>query len=352
MAHAGADSATLFDRWIFGARTPVVDCVWRGGRKWVEGGRHVARDAVAERYKATLRGLLTFAEGVRPPVPLEEVEPIESIMTRFNTGAMSYGSISAEAHETIAIAMNRIGAKVVAHATQLGDAPRIESLIGPVKVLLDALFGRRCFLNEIIWAYDYGGRTRKRWPTKHDTILVYVKDPERYWFDSDAVDREPYMAPGLVTAEKAERGKLPTDVWWHTIVSPTGREKTGYPTQKPAGVLSGGERNRLNLALTLKEGGNLILLDEPTNDLDVETLGSLENALLDFPGCAVVISHDRWFLDRVATHILAYEGTEENPDQWYWFEGNFEAYDANKVERLGEDAARPHRVTHRKLTRD
>ena len=126
----------------------------------------------------------------------------------------------------------------------------------------------------------------------------------------------------------------------------------GPDQQKKSGVLSGGERNRLNLALTLKQGGNLLLLDEPTNDLDVETLGSLENALLDFPGCAVVISHDRWFLDRVATHILAYEGTEENPANWYWFEGNFEAYEANKIERLGEEAARPHRVTHRRLTRD
>jgi len=125
----------------------------------------------------------------------------------------------------------------------------------------------------------------------------------------------------------------------------------GPDQQKMTGVLSGGERNRLNLALTLKEGGNLLLLDEPTNDLDVETLGSLENALLEFPGCAVVISHDRWFLDRVVTHILAYEGTEENPGNWYWFEGNFEAYEANKVERLGPDAARPHRMTYRKLTR-
>nr|WP_235008127.1 site-specific DNA-methyltransferase [Microbacterium timonense] len=105
------------------------------------------------------------------------------------------------------------------------------------KVLMDALVGRERFLNELIWAYDYGAKTRKRWPTKHDTILVYVKDPQRYWFDSDAVDREPYMAPGLVTPEKAERGKLPTDVWWHTIVPTTGREKTGYPTQKPEGIL-------------------------------------------------------------------------------------------------------------------
>ncbi len=126
----------------------------------------------------------------------------------------------------------------------------------------------------------------------------------------------------------------------------------GPDQQKPAGVLSGGERNRLNLALTLKQGGNVLLLDEPTNDLDVETLGSLENALLEFPGCAVVVSHDRWFLDRVATHILAYEGTEEDPARWFWFEGNFASYEENKVARLGVEAARPHRVTYRKLTRD
>ena len=126
----------------------------------------------------------------------------------------------------------------------------------------------------------------------------------------------------------------------------------GPDQQKPTGVLSGGERNRLNLALTLKIGGNVLLLDEPTNDLDVETLSSLENALLDFPGCAVVISHDRMFLDRVATHILAWEGTDDDPSRWFWFEGNFEAYEKNKIDRLGADAARPHRVTYRKLTRD
>ncbi|WP_139416938.1 energy-dependent translational throttle protein EttA [Agromyces laixinhei] len=125
----------------------------------------------------------------------------------------------------------------------------------------------------------------------------------------------------------------------------------GPDQQKPAGVLSGGERNRLNLALTLKQGGNLLLLDEPTNDLDVETLSSLENALLEFPGCAVVITHDRWFLDRIATHILAYEGTDENPSYWHWFEGNFESYEENKIERLGPDAAKPHRSAYRKLTR-
>ncbi|MBB2957814.1 energy-dependent translational throttle protein EttA [Pseudoclavibacter helvolus] len=126
----------------------------------------------------------------------------------------------------------------------------------------------------------------------------------------------------------------------------------GPDQQKKAGVLSGGERNRLNLALTLKQGGNLLLLDEPTNDLDVETLSSLENALLEYPGCAVVITHDRWFLDRIATHILAYEGTEEDPSRWHWFEGNFEGYEENKIERLGPDAAKPSRMTYRKLTRD
>jgi len=126
----------------------------------------------------------------------------------------------------------------------------------------------------------------------------------------------------------------------------------GPDQQKPVGVLSGGERNRLNLALTLRKGGNVLLLDEPTNDLDVETLRSLEDALLEFPGCAVVISHDRWFLDRVATHILAWEGTDDDPARWFWFEGNFADYEANKIDRLGPEAARPHRVTYRKLTRD
>ncbi|MDV6011986.1 energy-dependent translational throttle protein EttA [Haloechinothrix sp. LS1_15] len=180
--------------------------------------------------------------------------------------------------------------------------------------------------------------------TVGDTVRLSYVDQNRSGIDPDksvwevVSDKKDYIYVGGV--------EMPSRAY----VSAFGFK--GPDQQKPAGVLSGGERNRLNLAMTLKQGGNLILLDEPTNDLDVETLGSLENALEQFPGCAVVISHDRWFLDRIATHILAWEGTEENPAKWFWFEGNFEGYERNKIERLGADAARPHRVTHRKLTRD
>ncbi len=173
----------------------------------------------------------------------------------------------------------------------------------------------------------------------------------------------------LSYVDQARAGLDPRKTVWQVVSDGLDHIKVGYvempsrayvaafgfkgpDQQKPAGVLSGGERNRLNLALTLKQGGNLILLDEPTNDLDVETLQSLEHALLEFPGCAVITSHDRWFLDRVATHLLAWEGDDEDPARWFWFEGNFESYEKNKIERLGPDAARPHRVTYRKLTRD
>ena len=177
-----------------------------------------------------------------------------------------------------------------------------------------------------------------------ETVKISYVDQSRGGIDPDKTLWE-VVSDGLdiITVGKTE---IPSRAY----VSKFGFK--GPDQQKKAGVLSGGERNRLNLALTLKQGGNLLLLDEPTNDLDVETLQSLENALLEFPGCAVVITHDRWFLDRIATHILAYEGTEENPATWYWFEGNFEAYEANKVERLGPEAAKPSRVTYRKLTRD
>ncbi len=177
-----------------------------------------------------------------------------------------------------------------------------------------------------------------------DTVHLSSVDPTRGGIDPDKNVWE-VVSDGL---DYIQVGK--TEIPSRAYVSTFGFK--GPDQQKKAGVLSGGERNRLNLALTLKQGGNVLLLDEPTNDLDVETLTSLENALLEFPGCAVVITHDRWFLDRIATHILAYEGTDENPANWYWFEGNFEAYEENKVERLGPEAAKPSRVTYRKLTRD
>ena len=162
------------------------------------------------------------------------------------------------------------------------------------KVLLDALFGRECFLNEIIWAYDYGARSTRRWPTKHDNVLVYIKDPDRYHFDAAAVDREPYMAPGLVSAEKAARGKLPTDVWWHTIVSPTGKEKTGYPTQKPEGVL-----RRMLLAST--RPGDWVLDFFAGSG----TLGAVARAherrfvLVDSNPEAIAVMHQRLGIDQV-----------------------------------------------------
>ena len=176
-----------------------------------------------------------------------------------------------------------------------------------------------------------------------ETVQISYVDQNREGIDGNKTLWE-VVSDGLDYMQVGE-----TDVPSRAYVSAFGFK--GSDQQKPAGVLSGGERNRLNLALTLKQGGNLLLLDEPTNDLDVETLESLEEALMEFPGCAVVTSHDRMFLDRIATHILAWEGTDENPGNWFWFEGNFDSYQKNRVERLGEEAAKPHRI-HRKLTRD
>ena len=176
-----------------------------------------------------------------------------------------------------------------------------------------------------------------------ETVQISYVDQNREGIDGNKTLWE-VVSDGLDYMQVGE-----TEVPSRAYVSAFGFK--GSDQQKPAGVLSGGERNRLNLALTLKQGGNLLLLDEPTNDLDVETLESLEEALMEFPGCAVVTSHDRMFLDRIATHILAWEGTDENPGNWFWFEGNFDSYQKNRVERLGEEAAKPHRI-HRKLTRD
>ena len=214
----------------------------------------------------------------------------------------------------------------------------IVGVIGPNGV------GKTTLFNMIVAAAEGGSDDKAAMPTSGelrigDTVKLSYVDQNRSGIDPDKNLWE-VVSDGLDWI-KVGQVEMPSRAY----VSAFGFK--GPDQQKRAGILSGGERNRLNLALTLKQGGNMILLDEPTNDLDVETLGSLENALLEFPGCAVITSHDRWFLDRVATHILAYEGDSN----WFWFEGNFDSYEKNKIERLGPDAARPHRATYRKLTR-
>jgi ATPase subunit of ABC transporter with duplicated ATPase domains len=252
--------------------------------------------------------------------------------------------------------------KVDFEEIQIPPGPRLGRLVVETKGLTKG-FGDRVLLEDLNFSLPQGGivgiigpngvgkttlmkmiigdeKPDKGTITVGDTVKVSYVDQNRSRIDPDKnvweviSDGETFIRVGK------------TEIPSRAYVAAFGFK--GSDQQKPAGVLSGGERNRVNLALTLKQGGNLLLLDEPTNDLDVETLSSLENALLDFPGCAVITSHDRWFLDRVATHILAWEGGAS----WFWFEGNFEGYEKNKIERLGAEAARPHRVTYRKLTRE
>ena len=249
---------------------------------------------------------------------------------------------------------------------QIPAGPRLGSVVIEAKALVKG-FGDRVLMDQLSFTLPRGGIVGIIGPngvgkTTLFKTIVGLEAP-------DAGEIRVGETVQLSYVDQARAGLDPKRTVWETVSEgldyiQVGQQEMpsrayigafgfkGPDQQKPTGVLSGGERNRLNLAMTLKEGGNVLLLDEPTNDLDVETLGSLENALLEFPGCAVVISHDRWFLDRVATHILAWEGTESDPASWFWFEGNFESYEKNKIERLGQDAARPHRVTYRKLTRD
>ena len=268
-----------------------------------------------------------------------------------------YEEMAAEAERTRKLDFEEI---------QIPPGPRLGSVVIEVKKLRKG-FGDRLLIDDLSFTLPRNGIVGIIGPngvgkTTLFKTIVGIEQP-------DAGEVRIGDTVKIAYVDQARAGLDPSKTLWEVVSDGLDHIKVGnveIPSrayvsqfgfkgpdqQKPTGVLSGGERNRLNLALTLKQGGNLLLLDEPTNDLDVETLGSLENALLEFPGCAVVISHDRWFLDRVATHILAYEGDEENPAKWYWFEGNFAAYEDNKVERLGPEAARPHRVTYRKLTRD
>ena len=253
---------------------------------------------------------------------------------------------------------------------QIPPGPRLGSLVVEAKGLTKG-FGDRLLLDDLSFTLPRNGIVGVIGPNgvgKTTLFKMIVAATEGEVVDKDDLPTSGEIRIGdtvkLSYVDQSRSGLDPTKNVWEVVSDGLDWIKVGnveMPSrayvsvfgfkgpdqQKPSGVLSGGERNRLNLALTLKMGGNLLLLDEPTNDLDVETLGSLENALLEFPGCAVITSHDRWFLDRIATHILAYEGDS----QWFWFEGNFESYEKNKVERLGADAARPHRATYRKLTR-
>jgi ATP-binding cassette ChvD family protein len=277
--------------------------------------------------------------------------------TKSRSRLSRYEEMAAEAEKTKKLDFEEI---------QIPAGPRLGSVVIEAKGLTKG-FGDRVLIDDLSFTMPRGGIVGIIGPngvgkTTLFKTIVSLEEP-----DSGEVRVGETVKLSYVDQSRA--GLDPTKTVWQAVSEgldyiQVGQQEMpsrayigafgfkGPDQQKPTGVLSGGERNRLNLALTLKEGGNVLLLDEPTNDLDVETLGSLENALLEFPGCAVVISHDRWFLDRVATHILAWEGDETDPAKWYWFEGNFESYEKNKVERMGQDAARPHRVTYRKLTRD
>jgi ATP-binding cassette ChvD family protein len=253
------------------------------------------------------------------------------------------------------------GRKLDFEEIQIPPGPRLGSTVVEVTGLSKG-FGDRVLIEDLSFSLPQGGIVGILGPNgvgkttlmkmiigdeKPDSGTIKVGDTVRISYVDQNRER---IAPGKNVWEVISDGESyirvgRTEIPSRAYVAAFGFK--GADQQKPAGVLSGGERNRVNLALTLKQGGNLLMLDEPTNDLDVETLSSLENALLDFPGCAVMTSHDRWFLDRVATHILAWEGDAS----WFWFEGNFEGYEKNKIERLGPEAARPHRVTYRKLTR-
>lgn len=282
--------------------------------------------------------------------------------TKSRSRLQRYEEMAAEAEKTRKLDMEEI---------QIPPGPRLGNVVIEVDHLTKA-FGDRILLDDLSFSLPRNGIVGVIGPNgvgKTTLFKMLVAAAEGDTEDKDVLPTMGDIKVGdtvsLSYVDQSRAGLDPSKNVWEVVSDGLDWIKVGnveLPSrayvsafgfkgpdqQKPAKVLSGGERNRLNLALTLKMGGNVLLLDEPTNDLDVETLGSLENALLEFPGCAVITSHDRWFLDRIATHILAYEGDS----QWFWFEGNFESYEKNKVERLGEEAARPHRATYRKLTRD
>ncbi|HET7399025.1 MAG TPA: energy-dependent translational throttle protein EttA [Intrasporangium sp.] len=355
-SYAGAVIAVTHDRYFLDHVAQWIAEVDRGRLYPYEGNYSTYLEKKAERL--TVQGKKDAKLQKRLKEELEWVRSnAKGRQAKSKARLARYEEMAAEADRTRKLDFEEI---------QIPPGPRLGSMVIDVKDLRKG-FGDRVLIDNLSFTLPRNGIVGVIGPngvgksTLFKTIVGFEQPDAGEVKIGDTVK--------ISYVDQAREGIDPKKTLWEVVSDGLDHIKVGHveipsrayvsqfgfkgpDQQKPAGVLSGGERNRLNLALTLKQGGNLLLLDEPTNDLDVETLGSLENALLEFPGCAVVISHDRWFLDRVATHILAYEGTEDDPASWYWFEGNFESYEANKVERLGAEAARPHRVTYRKLTRD
>ena len=354
--YAGAVLAVTHDRYFLDNVAQWIAEVDRGRLYPYEGNYSTYLEKKAARLQVQGKKDAKLAKRLK-----DELEWVRSSakgrQTKSRARLQRYEEMAAEADRTRKLDFEEI---------QIPPGPRLGSTVIEVKDLKKG-FGDRVLIDNLSFSLPRNGIVGVIGPNGVGKTTLFKTIVGLEEADDGAVKIGETVAISYV--DQARAGLDPKKNLWETVSDGLDFLKVGHveipsrayvsqfgfkgpDQQKPTGVLSGGERNRLNLALTLKQGGNLLLLDEPTNDLDVETLGSLENALLEFPGCAVVISHDRWFLDRVATHILAYEGTEENPSSWYWFEGNYQSYEANKVERLGIDAARPHRVTYRKLTRD
>jgi ATP-binding cassette ChvD family protein len=354
--YAGAVLAVTHDRYFLDNVAQWIAEVDRGRLYPYEGNYSTYLEKKAARLQVQGKKDAKLAKRLK-----DELEWVRSSakgrQTKSRARLQRYEEMAAEADRTRKLDFEEI---------QIPPGPRLGSTVIEVKDLKKG-FGDRVLIDNLSFSLPRNGIVGVIGPngvgktTLFKTIVGLEEPDEGVVKVGETVE--------ISYVDQARSGLDPKKNLWETVSDGLDFLKVGHveipsrayvsqfgfkgpDQQKPTGVLSGGERNRLNLALTLKQGGNLLLLDEPTNDLDVETLGSLENALLEFPGCAVVISHDRWFLDRVATHILAFEGTEENPAGWYWFEGNYASYEENKVQRLGLEASRPHRVTYRKLTRD
>ncbi len=354
--YAGAVLAVTHDRYFLDNVAQWIAEVDRGRLYPYEGNYSTYLEKKAARLQVQGKKDAKLAKRLK-----DELEWVRSSakgrQTKSRARLQRYEEMAAEADRTRKLDFEEI---------QIPPGPRLGSTVIEVKNLKKG-FGDRVLIDNLSFSLPRNGIVGVIGPngvgktTLFKTIVGLEEPDEGVVKVGETVE--------ISYVDQARSGLDPKKNLWETVSDGLDFLKVGHveipsrayvsqfgfkgpDQQKPTGVLSGGERNRLNLALTLKQGGNLLLLDEPTNDLDVETLGSLENALLEFPGCAVVISHDRWFLDRVATHILAFEGTEENPAGWYWFEGNYASYEENKVQRLGLEASRPHRVTYRKLTRD